>query len=178
MKKMKKEDDEAKKSAMMLQRIINLLPTRIFWKDKNGVFLGCNTILAMDGGKKTPDEIIGKTDFEMSWNKQADDYRKDDLHVINTGNAKLNFEEPQTTPNGNTIWLKTSKMPLTDFDGKIIGILGIYDDITEKKKAEEEIIKKTNELERFNKMVVDRELKMIELKKKIAELEEKLAKSK
>jgi PAS domain S-box-containing protein len=171
---MNKKEEATKKTEIMLQRVIDLLPTRIFWKNNNSVFLGCNKILAKDAGKENPEEIIGKTDFELSWGKQADIYRKDDADVMASGKEKLNFEEPQTTPNGDLIWLRTSKVPLVDFDGKIIGVIGIYDDITEQKKAEEELLKKTAELENFNKIFIDRELKMIELKEKLKELEKKL----
>lgn len=171
----KKEEEKTQKTEIMLQRIINLLPTRIFWKDSNLVYLGCNEIFAKDAGKEKVEEVIGKTDFDMGWSKQADIYRADDSEVIRKGKEKLNFEEPQTTPTGAEIWLRTSKIPLTDFDGKIIGVLGIYDDITERKKAEIDLLKKTNELENFNKIFIDRELKMIELKERIKELEKKIS---
>jgi PAS domain S-box-containing protein len=123
----------------ILQHIIDLLPTRIFWKDLNLKYLGCNMAFAKDAGKKSPKEMIGKDDFQMVWKEQAKAYRKDDNAVIRSGKAKANFEEPQTTPDGRRIWLRTSKIPLTDGKKKIIGIIGMYDDITEIKNAEEEL---------------------------------------
>ncbi len=135
----KKSEEEIIRSQKLLQRIIDLLPIRIFWKDTNLNYLGCNEIFAKDAGKKSPNELIGKDDFQMAWKQQAKLYRDDDLITINSGKSKLNFEERQTTPEGNTIWLKTSKMPLTDLERNTIGILGTYEDITEKKKAEEEL---------------------------------------
>ena len=75
----------------------------------------------------------------MSWKEQAKLYRDDDQKVIKSGKSKINFEEQQTTPKGNKIWLNTSKVPLIDSKGKSIGILGSYEDITEKKKAEEKL---------------------------------------
>ena len=120
----------------LLQNILNSVPVRVFWKDSNLRFMGCNTLLAEDAGLSNPEELIGKNDYEMTWKDQADLYREDDMSVIKSGTSKLNFEEPQTTPDGSKIWLRTSKVPLHDQNHKIIGVLGIYDDITEYKKYE------------------------------------------
>ena len=120
----------------LLQRIIDLLPIRIFWKDKDLNYLGCNAVFAKDAGKINPDEMIGKNDFQMNWAEQAELYRADDFEVIKTGNEKRNYEEPQTTPDGNVIWLKTSKVLLTDVHGVLMGVLGTYEDITEYKEIQ------------------------------------------
>ncbi|MCE5339578.1 MAG: CHASE domain-containing protein [Planctomycetaceae bacterium] len=133
----KQAEEKINNSQKLLQRIINILPVRVFWKDKNFKFLGCNDILAKDAGKNTSEELIGKDDFQMSWKEQAKDYQDDDRNVIDSGNSKLNFEEIQTAPNGDKIWLKTSKVPLTDSQGNIIGILGTYENVTDRKQAEE-----------------------------------------
>ncbi len=122
---------------MMLHRIINLLPVRVFWKDKNLKYLGCNEIFAKDAGKKNPEELLGKDDSTLVWKEQATLYQTDDKIIINSGIPKLHFEEPQTTPSGKKIWLSTSKVPLTNIDGNTIGVLGVYEDITEHKRAEQ-----------------------------------------
>ncbi len=141
---MDKTEQEIIKSQILLQRVINLLPIRVFWKDKNLVYLGCNNLFAKDAGKEKPDDLIGKDDFSMVWKEQAELYRADDKKVIESGKEKLDFEEPQTTPNGDTIWLKTSKVPLIDMQGNNIGILGMYEDITERKRMED-LLKKQRE---------------------------------
>lgn len=120
----------------LLHRIINLLPIRIFWKNKDLKYLGCNEIFAKDAGKNDEEDLIGQDDFQMNWKEQAVLYRADDQAVMETGIPKLNFEEPQTTPKGDLIWLKTSKVPLTDLLGTTIGILGVYEDITDQKLIE------------------------------------------
>jgi PAS domain S-box-containing protein len=161
-------------SQKLLQRIINLLPVRVFWKDKDLKYLGCNDIFAKDAGESKPEDLIGKDDFQMNWKDQAKAYNDDDQSVITSGKSKLNFEEPQTTPTGEKIWLKTSKVPLTDLAGNIIGILGTYEDITESKEMEEELKKRLRELESFNKVTLEREKRIIELKQKVKELEQEL----
>ncbi|MCK9209692.1 MAG: PAS domain S-box protein [Ignavibacteriaceae bacterium] len=142
----KKSEQKIIEVQMMLHRVINLLPIRVFWKDKDSKFLGCNEIFAKDAGKKNPEELLGKDDYQMEWREQAELYRADDRNIIVSGVPKLNFEEPQTTPSGEKIWLRTSKVPLTDFDGNTIGVLGTYEDITEHKRAEEKLRKSEERL--------------------------------
>jgi len=125
----------------MLNQAVETIPSRIFWKDRNLNYLGSNTLFARDAGKRSPEDIVGHTDYEMGWAKQAELYRKDDAKVISSGKAKIKYEEPQTTPDGKTIWLETSKIPLRNSEGQVMGILGTYTDITERKKIEEDLRK-------------------------------------
>ena len=127
--------DELKKQKELLQSIIEHAPLRVFWKDRACRYLGCNSLFAVDAGLSSPDDLIGKSDFDMGWRDQAELYRADDQKVMDSGVPKIDFEEPQTTPDGKTIWLSTSKVPLQAGDGEVIGILGIYTDITERKNA-------------------------------------------
>jgi PAS domain S-box-containing protein len=163
-----------KESLLILQKIIDLIPIRIFWKDKDLKYLGCNQVFALDSGKQSVDEIIGKDDFQMGWEDQAELYRKDDLEVITSGKSKINYEEMQTTPDGHTIWLNTNKVPLTDNDGNIIGVLGTYMDITDRKLEDDKLKNVLEDTKKMNELMVGREMKMIELKSKIEELENQL----
>lgn len=126
-------------SRNLLKTIIDTVPVRIFWKDRDLRFLGCNPVFARDAGISDPQDLMGKSDYEVSWAANADFYRADDRKIIETGIAKLAYEEPQTTPDGRTIYLRTSKVPLRNPDNKIIGVLGVYDDISELKKTEVEL---------------------------------------
>jgi len=123
-------------SRNLLKAIIDAVPMRVFWKDQNLRYLGCNPAFARDAGKSDPDDLLGKDDFEMTWAEQAEAYRADDRAVIASGLARLSFEEPQTTPEGRTIWLRTSKVPLRNHANQNIGILGVYEDITDHKLAD------------------------------------------
>ncbi len=131
--------DELAQSSALLQGIVDAAPIRVFWKDRNSRYLGCNPLFARDAGLTHPREVIGKTDDDMPWHQQAGLYRADDAAVIATGEAKINFEEPQDDPNGQQIWLRTSKVPLRDGQGAIVGVLGIYEDITEFKRNRDEL---------------------------------------
>jgi len=123
-------------SEKLLQTIIDTVPVRVFWKDLGLVYLDCNPAFALDAGKTHPDEVVGKDDRQMAWADQAEIYRKDDLRVIESDIPKLSYEEPQSTLDGQTRWIRTSKVPLRNHEQKTIGLLGIYDDITDQRRAE------------------------------------------
>src|SRR4030042_6109715 len=105
-------EEALRASQKMTEEIINAIPVRVFWKDRNLIYLGCNSIFARDAGFTDPKDVIGKDDYQMGWREQAELYRADDRQVIESGGAKLLMEEPQTTSEGNTITLLTSKDPL------------------------------------------------------------------
>jgi diguanylate cyclase (GGDEF)-like protein/PAS domain S-box-containing protein len=130
---------ELSKSRNLLSTIIEAIPMRVFWKDKNLSYLGCNTPFANDAGLKTPDEIINKDDKDLPWRDLAASYQFDDKLVIETGKAKLNYEEIQSTPNGETMILRTSKSPIHSHDNSVIGMVGIYEDITAWSHSQEKI---------------------------------------
>lgn len=134
-------------SQSLLQSIIDASPIRVFWKDRDLRYLGCNPLFAKDAGKERPEDLIGKDDYQMGWSEQAELYQNDDRQIISSGVPKLGFEEPQTTPDGKRIWLSTSKVPLRNAEGEVDGILGIYDDITMRKEAQIELASYRDHLE-------------------------------
>ncbi len=121
-------------SRRLLQTIIDATPLRIFWKDQDLRYLGCNPAFARDAGVGSPADLLGKDDHQLVWADQAARYQADDRAVMDSGVPKLFYEEPQTGRDGRTIWLSTSKVPLTRADGTTIGLLGIYEDISERKQ--------------------------------------------
>jgi PAS domain S-box-containing protein len=132
----KEAAQELAQSRALLDSVIDSVPLRIFWKDKNSRYLGCNSLFARDAGKSAPDEVIGKLDDDLHWANQADRYHADDRQVMESGLSKLNDEESQTMPDGQVIYVRTSIVPLRVGQGEVSGVLGIYDDITERKKTE------------------------------------------
>ncbi|MBN1536093.1 MAG: PAS domain S-box protein [Anaerolineales bacterium] len=132
-----KAEEALQESRQMLQTVLDTIPVRVYWKDKKSVYMGCNHIFAHDAGLVSPEDIVGKNDFELAWLDQAEQYRIDDRVVSASGLPKLNYEELQSTTDDKLIWRQASKVPLRDAQGKVIGVLGTYEDITERKKAEE-----------------------------------------
>ncbi|MEA3371348.1 MAG: EAL domain-containing protein [Campylobacterota bacterium] len=138
--KRKKAEKDLQTQYTLIHNIIDTVPVRIFWKDKMGTYLGANRLFLEDANMKEVDELIGKSDFEMPWAKSdAKSYRDDDISVMNSGKARLNYEEVQRTEDGNSITLLTSKVPLYDIDNKTIGVLGSYTDITKQREIEESL---------------------------------------
>jgi len=131
--------EQAYRGQMLLQTVIDTAPIRVFWKDRDCRYLGGNSAFASDAGVAHPDDLAGKSDFQMAWTKQASLYQADDRAVMHTGQPRLGYEELRTTPDGNTVIARTSKTPLRDDTGNVIGILGIYEDISKHKQIEEEL---------------------------------------
>ena len=132
----------------MLQLVMDNMPSNLFWKSDDLVYLGCNQAFAYRAGLAHPKDIVGLTDYDLPWGAtEAEDYRADDMSVITSGQKKLNIEEPQHTPDGSIAWLNTSKIPLKDASDNIMGVLGVFDDITDRKQAEEQLRESKNFME-------------------------------
>jgi PAS domain S-box-containing protein/putative nucleotidyltransferase with HDIG domain len=132
----KQAETALQESQQILRSVLDTIIVRVFWKDLDLNFLGYNQPFAADTGINSPEELIGKNDYQMNWKEQAELYRADDRSVIDSGKAKLNYEEPQLMPNGRIRWLRTSKVPLLGADGQMRGVLGTYEDITDQKQIE------------------------------------------
>ncbi len=101
------------------------------------IYLGCNDRVARDAGLAVSGEVIGRTDHDFAASEEeADDSRLSDVEVMDSGKPLLNVEETRTCPNGNKATLLTSRVPMTDSAGQVIGVLGVYQDVTERKKLE------------------------------------------
>ena len=91
-------------------------------------------------GLAGPEEVIGTTDYDVPWLKEnAEAYRRDDLEVMEGNKVKPHIIETVNLPDGSQMWVDTTKVPLTDNDGRVTGILGIYEDITERKRMQEAV---------------------------------------
>ena len=135
----KASENALKQQRDFLELIMNAVPTRIFWKDRNCIYLGCNTAFAKDTGLESPEEVIGKTDESLVWKVEADRYRADDRLVMRTGNPKLQSEKEFLNHVGERVVWRTSKMPLRNADGEIIGVVATSENITEKKRTADQL---------------------------------------
>ncbi len=132
--------EELKKSQEMLRLVLKTIPQSVFWKDKNSVYLGCNDSFAKIAGVNTPEDIVGKTDYDLAWlREEAEQYRELDKRVIETGESIFGIVESVHIATGEVLWVETTKVPLYDAQGKIIGVLGTLQDITERREKEEHI---------------------------------------
>lgn len=128
--------DYRKKQAL-LKALINSAPDLMFYKDTNGVYLGCNSAFEIFAGKPEQ-EIVGHTDKELFPDKEAELFINMDREML-SGKALSKNEETVTYPDGKEVVLETLKTPYYDFEGNLIGVIGISRDITERKKREEKI---------------------------------------
>lgn len=142
--------DQIRESQQMLRLVLDYIPQAVFWKDRSSVYLGCNRNFARVAGVERPQDLIGKTDYELAWKKEeADFYRECDRRVMESDTPELHIIEPNLQASGKQAWLDTNKVPLHDAEGRVVGVLGTFEDITERKAAEEALLKANRELDAF-----------------------------
>ncbi|NJN65857.1 MAG: PAS domain S-box protein [Chloroflexaceae bacterium] len=132
---------ELLQNQQMLQTVMDALSLAIFWKDRDFVYRGSNQTFATLAGFGSSADLMGKTDYDLPWKpEEAEFFRLVDRRVMETDTPELDIEEPILTAQGTPRWLRTNKLPLHDPDGAVVGILGAFEDITERKEAEEHLL--------------------------------------
>ena len=122
------------------ENILSVVPCHIYWKDLEGRYLGCNLLQAKTLGFSSPQEIIGKTDYELPWYNQAAALRATDMEVATT-KKDFTVEEMVVLSDNQKSFFLSKKSPMRTKDGVVKGIIGISFDITDRKNTEEELIK-------------------------------------
>jgi len=131
-------EEELRQGRNMLAQIINTIPQFVFWKDRDSIYLGCNTVFARAAGFERPEEIAGKSDYDLPWLlEESEAYRQDDRTVMDNNITKYHIIEQQLQATGERYWVDTTKVPLCNEKGEVVGILGVYENITERKAVEE-----------------------------------------
>jgi len=143
----KQAEEKLEDERILLRTLIDNLPDRIYVKDTQGRKIISNIADWQASGGKTMEDIIGKTDYDTYPPELAAGYWALDKTVIDSGMLVINREEPGLDCQGNPVQILTSKMPLRDGQGKVVGLVGIGRDITEQKQAEEEIRQLNTHLE-------------------------------
>ena len=127
-------EDALRESEGKYRTLVENIPQKIFTKDRRSVFVSCNENFARDLGI-TPEEIGGKSDYDFFPKELVDKYRSDDERILESGDT-VGMEE-QYMLGGEKLWVYTVKTPLRDKEGRTVGILGVFSDITKRKLAEE-----------------------------------------
>lgn len=137
-----------------LRLILDNIPQQVFWKDTNLVFLGCNQNWAEAAQLDDPDQIVGKTDFDLLPDPAiAEQFRTQDRRIIETDMPQLHCIAPKVRSlDGKKSWLDISKIPIHDPYQNVIGILGVIEDITLRKQSEEAL---AIEQERSEKLLLN-----------------------
>jgi diguanylate cyclase (GGDEF)-like protein/PAS domain S-box-containing protein len=123
----------------LLETLMNNVPDYIYFKDLQSRFTRINDYAAERFGISDPALAVGRTDFDFFTDEHAAKALRDEQEIIRTGQPLVNVEEKETRPNGDVCWVSTTKLPLRDRKGNIVGTFGISRDISERKKAEEQL---------------------------------------
>lgn len=142
----------------LLRTLIDRLPEHIFVKDRQSRYLLANTALMGLQKVSTQEELVGRSDFDFYPKEVAEQYRASDEVVFSTGEPLIEREEIAFDPSGARRWLSTTKVPLHDSDGNLVGLVGISHDVTGRKQTEdrirslnEDLTRRAAELESVNK---------------------------
>ncbi|MDZ7761523.1 MAG: PAS domain S-box protein [Desulfovermiculus sp.] len=133
--RMQQAEKEKQTSEAQLRALVDTLPDLVWLKDQKGVYLRCNQRFERFCGAREA-EIIGKTDYDLVSKDLADFFRAKDKAAMDAGKPCMNEEEIAFAEDGHKEILETIKTPFFDFDGKLIGVLGIGRDITYRKQSE------------------------------------------
>ncbi|WP_428262329.1 PAS domain-containing protein [Haliangium sp.] len=123
----------------MLPLVMDNVPQFIFWKDTESVYLGCNRNFARVAGVDRPEDIVGKSDLDLAWSDDAQQYRELDQRVIRTNEPAYRTVARQRQADGKQAWIDLNVVPLRDAQGHVFGVLGTYEDITERRELEEQL---------------------------------------
>jgi len=143
---------------IMLRALMDHIPDHIYFKDRDSRFV-MNSRGHADRFHLKPSEVVGKTDHDFFGKEHADKARADEQEIIRTGKPMVDMEERETWDDGRVTWVSSTKMPLFDLTGKVIGTFGVSRDITQRKRDHEILAARTQELETKNALFAE-ELKM------------------
>lgn len=134
----KRSEEALSSTRQVWQQVIDTVPSAIFWKDRQSRYLGCNRGFLKIAGLETVADILGKDDYDMVWKpEEAEWFRECDRRVIDSNQPELNIIEPQLQAGGRQAWVRTSKVPLHNEQGEVTGVLGVVEDITDRKETKD-----------------------------------------
>jgi two-component system cell cycle sensor histidine kinase/response regulator CckA len=123
----------------LLDELMTTIPDNIYFKDRESRFIKVNHALARWFGLSNPEEAIGKTDADFFGGEHASQAYADEQRVMSTGKPLVGIEEKETWPDGRITWVSTSKVPIRNAAGDVMGLVGVSRDITDRKELEEQL---------------------------------------
>ena len=141
MDKSKQQGHRKSNTLMMLEKFSALIPTPLYWEDRNSVILGANNHVLQGAGITSLDQYVGKTLYELYPKEMADHIKQHNEEVMRTGKTLSQEESIKDISSGKIKYFTAVKSPLYDDDGSIIGVIGTSIDITEQKNMEESLKK-------------------------------------
>jgi PAS domain S-box-containing protein len=132
----KRTEEALARERNLLRTLMDHLPDHIFVKDRDSRFLTANAAVLRTLGARREEEVLGKTDFDFFPRELAQPYYDDEQAIIRSGRPLLNREELLVDHGGQRKWLLTTKVPLRDPAGEVVGLVGLSHDITERREAE------------------------------------------
>jgi PAS domain S-box-containing protein len=139
----------------LVDTLMEQVPDRIYFKDLRSHFIRVNHAMSEYVGLDSPNDAVGRTDFDFFADEHAKEAYADEKHIIRTGESIVNKEEKEVLSDGRVHWALTTKLPLYDAEGQMMGTCGISRDITERKEMNRQLQTKTDELERFFTVALD-----------------------
>ncbi|HTL69447.1 MAG TPA: PAS domain S-box protein [Lacunisphaera sp.] len=136
-----------------LDSLVTTMPDHIYFKDRQSRFIRINQSLADTFGGK-PEQVLGKTDFDLFTEEHARQAFADEQRIMATGEPVIGLEEKETWPDGRVTWVSSTKIPLRDAAGEITGLVGISRDITERKRAEQRLREQAECLDQAGEAIV------------------------
>ncbi len=140
----KRAVEQLQEERNLLRTVIDHIPDRVYVKDRDSRFIACNKAALEFESIESESDVIGKTDFDLFEPAMAQEYFNEEQKVMRTGQSIINQEGYCTDKTGKTYYLLTMKAPLRDSHGSVIGLLGIHQDITERRLAEERLEQERN----------------------------------
>jgi diguanylate cyclase (GGDEF)-like protein/PAS domain S-box-containing protein len=146
----RRAEEELAYERRLFQTMMESTTDRIYFKDKESRFLLINRAQARKFGLGDPSEAVGKTDFDFFSDEHARQAFTDEKQIMTSDQPFVGMEEKETWPDGHETWASSTKFPMRDQEGQIVGTFGISRDITERKAIEKSILQTNEELEKTN----------------------------
>jgi PAS domain S-box-containing protein len=154
----RRAEEALKLEQTLFNSLVSTIPDHIYFKDRQSRFIRINKAMAKWFGLRSPDEAVGKTDFDVFSEEHARQAYGDEQRIMSTGDPLIGFVEEETWPDGHVTWVSTTKVPLRDADGNITGLVGVSRNITEQMQAEKRIREQAALLDKANDAIYVRTL--------------------